>query len=185
MNKLIETKRLIIRFPRVEESDIQCILDLWNNPDVMKYVGFPKGLNYSYDDVEKILSKKHENEFERILMVELKSDGMLIGQCKLGSLNDNKIAHTDIKVLPKFWGNKYGQEIKHALLDYIFANTDAVGVEASPNKSNQASIKMQEASGAVRTGEGVAEFPEHMKEFTCTVYHYIYVVYRADWTKRS
>ncbi|MCP4713459.1 MAG: GNAT family N-acetyltransferase [Planctomycetes bacterium] len=92
--------------------------------------------------------------------------------------DDDRIAGSDIKLLPTFWGNKYGVELKSALLDYLFSNTDCEAVEASPNVNNIASIKMQEAVGGVRVDESVYEFPEDMRDFTTPVHSYIYRVYR-------
>ena len=45
--------------------------------------------------------------------------------------------------------------------------------------------RMQEAAGAVRTGEGVYEFPESMPALTVPVHHTIYRVYREDWQQEE
>ena len=34
--------------------------------------------------------------------------------------DEEGLSTTDVKLLPEFWGNKYGVEIKRALLDYLF-----------------------------------------------------------------
>jgi RimJ/RimL family protein N-acetyltransferase len=63
----------------------------------------------------------------------------------------------------------------------LFSHTACVAVQATPNVANVASIRMQEAVGGVRTGEGVGEFPESMRSYTHPVHYYIYRVYRPDW----
>jgi hypothetical protein len=50
--------------------------------------------------------------------------------------------------------------------------------------ANIASIKMQEAVGAVRVGEDTFHFPEAKAAYTTPVHHYIYHVTRAIWTQR-
>jgi len=99
------------------------------------------------------------------------------------------IATTDIKLLPEFRGSRYGVEIKRGLLDYLFTHTECLSVEASPNVSNVASIKMQEAVGGVRVGESFYQFPESMQGYTTPVHHYLYWVSRENWqqcaTRRS
>jgi len=51
-------------------------------------------------------------------------------------------------------------------------------VEATPNVSNTASIRRQEAVGGVRVGEGVFEVPEGAPHRMAPVPHYLYRVYR-------
>jgi RimJ/RimL family protein N-acetyltransferase len=86
-----------------------------------------------------------------------------------------------VKLLPAYWGNKYGVEIKQALLDYLFTNTSCSAVEATPNVENSASIKMQEAVGGVRVGEDTFQVPESKREYATPVHHYIYHVRREKW----
>lgn len=88
------------------------------------------------------------------------------------------ISITDIKLLPAYWRQGYGKELKRSLVDYLFTHTDCVAVQATPNKENIASIKMQEAVGGVRIGAGSTEFPPSMQAYTRPVHYYIYRVYR-------
>lgn len=181
----IETKRLRIRRSQAVPDDIDFIHGLWNNPEVMKFVGFPYGLKIERDAVEKQLSEQPSGEYDVVLMIMLKESGEIIGNCKLGAPDEENKAHTDVKIEPKFWGNKYGVEVKRALLDYLFTNTDCTEVTADPNRNNIASVKMQEAVGGVRIAEGTHTFPEHLKDFTCDVPFYTYTVTRQTWERRK
>lgn len=180
---LIETNRLIIRFAKVSDEDIDFILKIWTDPKVMRFVGFPNGLRTDKIKIEKQLKSEQGKIFERVLLVSSKKDEQLIGSCKLGSTDESGIAHTDIKVMPKFWGNGYGKEIKKALVEYQFTHTDCVGVQGDPNKLNIASIKMQESIGGKKIKEGCHIFPKEMREYTTDVYFYVYILYRSDWEK--
>ena len=182
---IIKTKRLIIQPAEVTEKNIEFIYTLWANPDVMKFVGFPQGFKTDKQKIREQLESEQGKVFNRVLIVSRKDDNELIGNCKLGSTDESGIAHTDVKVLPKFWRNGYGKEIKKALVEYQFENTECVGVQGDPNKLNIASIKMQEAVGGKKVREGVHKFPESMKDYTTDVPYVVYIVYRSDWEKKN
>jgi len=176
---VLETERLVVRTATVEDADL--FYALWTDPRVMKHVGFPQGLRITEGELGERLSKQKGSEFERLLVVELKSTGQAIGECKLGHPDEEGIAGPDLKLLPEFWGHKYGAEAWRELVAYQFTHTDCKAVQATPNVDNIASIKMQEAAGAVRVGEAVYQFPESMRDYTTPVHHYFYRVDRADW----
>ena len=180
---VFETERLTVRTATVDDVDL--FFALWTNPQVMKNVGFPHGLRVTRRELKERLSKQGTSEFEQLLVVELKATGQAIGECKLSDPDESGIAEPDVKLLPEFWGHKYGVEAWRALVAYQFTHTDCDVVQATPNVDNTASIKMQEAIGGMRVGEGVYQFPESMRDYTTPVHHYIYRVYRADWERNQ
>lgn len=177
----LQTDRLRIRRAEVCDTDIAALLELWTNPVVMRNVGFPAGLRIDAQKISDQLRRESESEYDGVLMIEKRDTATIIGQCKLGSPDEQGIAHTDIKLLPRFWGNRYGVEIKRALIDYLFEHTTCTAIKATPNVQNAASIKLQEAVGARKTGEGTHEFPPHMKSYTESVHFLEYVVTREVW----
>jgi len=178
---VFETERLSVRTATVEDVDL--FYALWTNPQVMKNVGFPHGLRVTRNELEEKLSKQASSEFEQLLVVELKATGQAIGECKLSHPDEEGVANPDIKLLPEFWGRKYGVEAWRELVAYQFTHTASDAVQATPNVDNMASIKMQEAIGGLRIGEEVYQFPESMRDYTTPVHCYIYCVYRADWER--
>ncbi len=176
---VFETPRLNIRTARVADADMYYAL--WTNPQVMTNVGFPQGLRITREEIAAKIQEQGESEYSRRLVVELKATGQAMGECSLHPPDEAGIAKTDVKLLPDFWGHKYGVEVKQGLVDYLFMHTDCTAVQADPNVNNIASIKMQEAVGGVRVGEGVHEFPEEMRDWTHPVHCYIYHVFRIDW----
>jgi RimJ/RimL family protein N-acetyltransferase len=178
---IFETERLAVRTATVEDVDL--FYALWTHPRVMQNVGFPQGLRISQSELKERLSKQGKSEFEQLLVVELKATGQAIGECKLSPPNEEGIAEPDIKLLPEFWGHKYGAEVWGALVAYQFTHTQCAAVQATPNVGNLASIKMQEANGGVRVDEAVFQFPESMRDYTTPVHHYVYRVYRANWER--
>jgi RimJ/RimL family protein N-acetyltransferase len=176
---VFETERLRVRIAGIE--DVELFYDLWTDPRVMANVGFPHGLPTTREEIETRLGRSAESEFEQLLVVEIRDTGQPIGECGMHLPNEEGIAETDVKLLPSWWGHKYGVEINRGLLAHLFQYTDCVAVDATPNVSNIASIRMQEAVGGVRVGEDVYHFPEAMRAYTTPVPHYTYRVYRADW----
>jgi RimJ/RimL family protein N-acetyltransferase len=180
---VFETERLVVRTAAVEDADL--IYELWTDPRVMAYVGFPDGLLTTREEIKARIQSSSGSEFDRLLIVGLKPAGQPIGQCLMHRPEEQGIAATDVKLLPAFWGFRYGAEVQCGQVAYLFAHTGCVAVEGTPNVENLASIKMQEAAGAERVGEAVYEFPESMREYTTPVHHYIYRIYRSDWELRQ
>lgn len=180
---VFETERLRVRLATVDDVDL--FYRLWSDPRVMRYVGFPRGLPITRDDLRDRLSRAGESEFDRLLVVELKATGQAIGEAKLGWPDEEGIAEPDVKLLPDFRGHKHGVEAWGALLAYEFSHTGCEAVHGTPNVENVASIRMQEAAGGVRISEGIYQFPESMRDYTTPVHYYVYQVSRADWEREQ
>ena len=176
---IFETPRLSIHLATIDDASL--IHTLWTDGRVMRNVGFPKGMPMTLEDVCADIQGRDANEFSQLLVVRLKRTGEAIGQCKMRLPDEHGISETDVKLLPTYWGHRFGVEIKRGLVDYLFTHTDCDAVDATPNVSNQASIKMQEAVGGVKIDEGTYEFPEAMREFTTPVHYVTYRVYRQAW----
>ena len=171
---VFETERLRVRLATPEDSPL--IYELWTSPEVMRSVGYPGGLPVTVQEVRERI-ERDPAVLDSLLIVET-TGGEPIGQCLAGRPDDQGIAETDIKLLPDQWGRGYGTEVKQGLLDYLFTHTDCAAVEATPNVGNAASIRMQEAVGGERVGEGVFESPG-----ATPVRHYVYRVTRETWEK--
>jgi RimJ/RimL family protein N-acetyltransferase len=183
-----EIGKLIIETPRLRihlatEHDAPLVHQLWTDARVMKNVGFPNGLKITLEEVRADILGRGDSEFMQLLIVRLKDTWESIGQCVMRLPDDEGISETDVKLLPLYWGHRFGVEIKRALVDYLFTNTECAAVQGTPNEANVASIKMQEAVGGVRVNEGVYEFPEEMRKFTSPVHFYTYRVFRENWLR--
>jgi RimJ/RimL family protein N-acetyltransferase len=163
---------------------VELFFKLWTDPQVMTMVGYPQGLRITREDIKNRIAGEDQTEFDKKLIVEMKNGRQLIGESKLGLPDKEGISETDVKLRPQFWGRGFGTEIKQALIDYLFVHTDCKIVQATPNKKNIASQKMQEAVGGRRVGERTFRFPEKMRSYTCDVPHFIYHVYREVWERQ-
>ncbi len=176
---VLSTERLLVYVG--DRNDVDLFYRLWNEPKVMANVGYPLGLQITREEIATQLQNQEGQILDARLVIVLKSTGHSIGECKLGAPDECGTSTTDVKLLPAFWGKKYGVEIKRALVDYLFRFTSCMVVEATPNINNIASIKMQEAVGGIRVGEKRFKFPESKREFTQPVHSYVYHVYRDTW----
>jgi len=182
-NMIFETKRLKVRNAGIK--DVEMYYKLWNSPEVMHNVGFPFGLKISKEKIEEQIKNYDETEFDKTLVIIEKESGSTIGECKLGLPDKDGISSTDLKLLPEFWGKKYGVEIKNALCQYLFSKTSARIVKADPNVKNIASQKMQEACGGVQVKEGIYRFPENMKHYTEDLHLVIYHIHKEKWLEKK
>lgn len=176
------TKRLIIRAANL--ADIDLYYELWTNPQVMHFVGFPRGLRITREEIATRLERQPEAEFERLLVVTLKTGTNAIGECLMHRPDPDGVAEPDVKLLPEFWGRGYGFEVWEGLVAHLFEQTGCRVVQSTPNVENTASINMMEKAGMVRTGEAVYNFPEAMQAFTTPVHYYIYQLKRENWERR-
>lgn len=180
---VFETERLVIRKACVEDVDMY--MELWNNPEVMRNVGFPKGLRTTREKIIKQIQEHDLSEFDQTLVVINKTTREKMGECKLGYPDKDGIAHTDIKLKPSHWGKGFGKELKNGLCSYLFQKTNAKVIKASPNKSNKASQRMQEACGGKKIKEYVYHFPPQMQHYTEDVHGFIYHIRKEDWLNKN
>jgi len=177
---IFTTSRMTVRRARKSEIDIDALFRMWNSPDVMRNVGFPEGLAISRDEIAQKLEKEPASFENAILLVE-RSDGNLIGQCKIGKPDKSGISDFDVKLLSEYWGLGYGMEILQGLISHTFTHTAAKFVRGTPNRENTASIRMQERCGLKLSGEGVYEFPAGMRQRTQPVHYLTYLMSRKEW----
>ncbi len=107
---MFETRRLVIRRSQSTDNDVEFLHRLWTTPEVMVNVGFPTGLRITQDDVHQQLAKQSDSNFEVRLLAIRKGDQQVIGECKLGRPDKDRISEGDIKLLPEFWRQGFGKE---------------------------------------------------------------------------
>lgn len=180
---VFETERVVVRKAQNTESDIDNFYNLWNNPKVLQLVGFPNGLGISRLEIQKIFAKNAKSEYDSRLVVTEKETGYFIGECKLGSPDIKGISETDVKLLPEFQGQGFGKEIKQGLCHYLFSNTKCQIVQATPNKLNIASQKMQEFCGGKKVGEKIWQAPKDSTILRTDVHAFIYHIHKHDFYK--
>lgn len=179
----LQTPNLIIRPATSSQEDINMYHRLWNHPQVMVNVGFPNGLGMSKEAIRALFESRVN--YTRLVVIR-KKDGIRIGEAKAGEPDENGVSETDVKLLPEFWGNSYGKEIKRELVDYIF-NTypETTAIKADPKLTNVASIKMQEYVGAERIEIGKSYPINNIEKYLPPDGHHLYLLFRSNWELRN
>jgi len=180
---IFQTKRLLVR--KAVTSDAEMYLTLWNNGQVMRNVGFPKGLRITSERICKQIENHDETEFDQTLVVIEKESGKKIGECKVGLPNEEGISCPDFKFLPEYWGKGFGNEIISGLCKYTFGKTRAQIIETSPNVNNVASQKMVKTAGGREIRRFVYHFPTEMQHYTEDVHGIIYHICKRDWLEKK
>jgi RimJ/RimL family protein N-acetyltransferase len=179
---VFETKRLRVRTAGPEDASV--VLALWTDSRVTHFVGFPQGIPTSKSEIEAKIARDRDQPLKRLLIVERATDGVPIGQVKLGRPDEDGISEPDIKLSPCHWEQGYGRELWEAMIDHLFETSNCRIVQGTPNVANTASIRMMEGCGMVRVGEGVFEPGGPLKDSMTPVPHYVYQITQATWSAR-
>lgn len=135
-----------IKIVETSLEDLNNVVTLWNDGDVMKFVGFPNGLGVTYDKLEKnwlpfvnkINTKKHYSIYHEEL-----------GYCgeSYYEVLENGKAALDIKLFSK----ARGKGIAFAGLNHAIKNAFTQGkvnvVFVDPQKTNEKALRLYEKFG--------------------------------------
>jgi len=146
----LEGKRTTLR-PTGPE-DLIFLETLWNDGEVMRYVGYPKGLGIDEEGMRTWFDRLAENRGRdrEHWIVEVK--GEPIGEAFYRRCDEYcgyrapKMAELDLKLKPQSWGRGYGSNALRTLATYLFAQGFKTLV-VSPNLENKAALRLYERLG--------------------------------------
>ena len=133
-------------------EDLAFLQALWNDGDVMRYVGYPKGLGIDEAKAREWLDRLEKSRDREHWIVEV--EGEPVGEAfyrrcdEYSGYRAPKMAELDLKLKPESWGRGYGSDALRTLASYLFAQ----GVETlvvSPNLENEAALRLYEGLGFV------------------------------------
>jgi RimJ/RimL family protein N-acetyltransferase len=175
-----------LRLRPVQEGDLAFLLDLWNDPLVMRYAGFPQGKGWGEADIkgwfERLEAGQSSQAPEETHWLILLADGTPIGESGGGKLPSGWAAPgytapagriagmTDVKLAPAFWGQGYATEALQALLYFYFTATGTEELLVPPHVQNPAALRLYEKCGFVDIG--LSPWPGH-RLFARTRGHYL------------
>ncbi len=148
----LETERLIIRPPKVEDS-----LEAYNfmkNEQATRFVGGQTNLKFKEFDVKfKILCKKYTTNSIYEYSVELKETNKYIGY---SGFQDCDILHDTALIYglkPEYWGLGYGFEAANITLEYGFKQLKLKQIKTAVHPANRSSEQILRKLGLKYTGE--------------------------------
>lgn len=147
----IITKRLILR--DYVETDLDDIHEYGIDPEVVKYMPFgPNTIEDSRNFLDRRMKKqKEEPRTDYGLAVELKSEGKLIGGCKI-NMTTKMEAHLGYILNQNYWGNGYATEAAKAMVEFAFNDLGVHRIYSDCHPENAASIRVLEKVGMVLEG---------------------------------
>ena len=141
-----------------EKKDLKNILNLWNNGDVMKWVGFPEGLNISVEKIQEWFSSVQKSELANHYVVFNKNN-LFCGELFYMKNIEHKRAGLDIKFLLESQGKGLATEAFNIFIDFIFKKEEKIdAVWTEPSKNNMAARGLY-----ARCGLSEKERPDDME----------------------
>jgi RimJ/RimL family protein N-acetyltransferase len=157
---------------------------LWNDPRVMEPVGYPRGMQISQEEIAQKISAQSDGVIGNLLVIELKTSGISLGECFVSTPDERGVVQADIKLFPAFWGHQYGVEVREVLLEYVFKPPYIKAVEVKSGVGDLGLIEMIEDSGGEQVSEGSDEFSGEMRGYMVPMPQDIYRVTRERWKER-
>ena len=125
--------------------------NLWETGEVMKNVGYPKGLGWSrpqYDNFWKTLDNKNF-----VLFAIENKNGRFVGEAKLSFPDDDNFCGHDVKLLPEYQGKGYGREAWRLLMELSRRRWPDSIMSVTPSVENAAAIELYKSLGFEFDGE--------------------------------
>jgi RimJ/RimL family protein N-acetyltransferase len=146
---VLETKRLALRAPRLE--DAKTVATLANDRRIAENVArIPHP--YKMADAKTFIGGANKADGEAVLLITLR-DETVIGAC--GIVPHELGAELGYWLGVPYWGKGYATEALHAVIDYAFTDLDHVALQAGARVTNPASRRVLEKCGFQWTGVGL------------------------------
>ncbi len=151
---IAQTQRLLLRTER--EGDRAAWQAHMNTAQVTAHLGGPRPVEWVAEKFQRMADGWAKDGFS-FMLIERKSDGLLIGHCGLSRIEVQTAPRTlDGQVQIGWtlradcWGHGYAREAAGAVLDLAFDRFDLEGVFGQTSFSNAPSWRLMETLGMVR-----------------------------------
>ena len=146
---VLETKRLALRMPRLE--DAKTMVALANDRRIAENTArIPHP--YKLADAECFIGGANKGAADAVFLITL-HDRTIIGACGVTALDDQ--AELGYWLGVPYWGKGYATEALHAVIDYAFTDLGHEAVNAGARVTNPASRRVLEKCGFQWTGVGL------------------------------
>ena len=160
----IKTKRLELR--PTNENDLDCLADLYGDPEVMEYILPPLSRTIVSEMIHWFQKEWNRLGYGHFALFE-KQSGDFIGQCGLQKFEakpDAEEVQLSFVIAKTFWGQGYATEAAEAVLDFGFTRKGLCRVVAVTTEGNCLSKRVLEKSGF--------QFQENKKVFERMLMYY-------------
>ena len=146
---VLETKRLALRAPRLE--DAKTVAALANDRRIAeKTARIPHP--YQTADAEGFITGANKAGGEAVFLITLR-DQTVIGAC--GIVTQDQAPQLGYWLGVPYWGKGYATETLHAVIDYAFTDLEHAALQAGARVTNPASRRVLEKCGFQWTGVGL------------------------------
>ena len=146
---VLETKRLALRAPRLE--DAKTVATLANDRRIAENTArIPHP--YKTADAESFIGLVNKSDGEATFLITLR-DETVLGTC--GVVDGEQGAEVGYWLGVPYWGKGYATEALHALIDYAFTDLEQATLHAGARVTNPASRRVLEKCGFQWTGVGL------------------------------
>ncbi len=143
---------------------MKCLVDLWADPEVTRYLGGPRDRDWLHSAFEETAQAPYAERYDLWPVIE-KHSGHVVGHC--GLLEKDVEGRPEIELtyilVSSTWGRGYATEIGHALKHYGFEEKGIERLIALIEPENRAServatkIGMRLENEVMRPGGGVRQ----------------------------
>lgn len=154
---MIETERLLLRKPRIE--DAPALAAAYADSETVRYIG--DGSTATLAEVENVIPQwleRWESWGVGFFSVERREDGLVLGRSGFLRWDPEtwQVGGSETElgwlIAREHWGHGYATEAAHALLRWAFDTLDLNRVQAEADTRNVASARVLEKLGFVREG---------------------------------
>ena len=146
---VLETKRLALRAPRLE--DAKTVAALANDRRIAENTArIPHP--YKMSDAESFITGANKAGGEAVFLITLR-DETIVGAC--GLLMHEQMPELGCWLGVPHWGQGYATEALHAVIDYAFTDLAHESLQAGARVTNPASRRVLEKCGFQWTGVGL------------------------------
>ncbi len=146
---VLETKRLALRAPRLEDAKMVAMLA--NDRRIAENTArIPHP--YKRSDAEGFIAGANKAGGEAVFLITLR-DETIIGAC--GIVMQERTPELGYWLGVNYWGKGYATEALHAVIDYAFTDLAHEALQAGARVTNPASRRVLEKCGFQWTGVGL------------------------------
>ncbi|MFW6285267.1 MAG: GNAT family N-acetyltransferase [Bacillota bacterium] len=131
---------------KTTENDLENVSKLWNDGDVMKFVGFPEGLGVTTDQLKKWLAAIDGTPLSEHFSIYESTLGYC-GESFYSVDEAHRMAALDIKLLKKARGRGIAHQALMHAIEKAFATEVVDTVYVDPDPNNQKALILYEKLG--------------------------------------